>query len=310
MRDRVVRHALCDNILAPYLKPYLIHNNGASQKGKGISFTRRIFEKDLHNYYLKHGDNQGYIGLVDLSKFYDNIQHDKVKEMICPKIPKDTWWLLDEVLSSMEIDVSFMTDEEYAVCLDKKFDSLSYYEKEYDRPGEKMMKKSCNIGDQVSQDIGVFFPHKIDNYCKIVRGLKCYGRYMDDMYFIVESREEALSIINGIRKEASNLGLFMNDKKTHIVKMSDTFKFLQIKYYVTSSGKVVKRINPKAVTRQRRRLKAYKRILDKGEIPFEDIELSYKSWMGDYTKLMSKKQIQNMKQLYKELFGKETRWKR
>jgi hypothetical protein len=85
---------------------------------------------------------------------------------------------------------------------------------------------------------------------------------------------------------------------------------LQIKYYVTSTGKVVKRINPKAVTRQRRRLKAYKRILDNGEIPLEDIELSYKSWMGDYTKLMSKKQIANMKQLYKDLFGKETRWKK
>ena len=310
MRDRVVRHALCDNILAPYLKPYLIHNNGASQKGKGISFTRRIFEKDLHNYYLKHGNNRGYIGLVDLSKFYDNIQHDKVKEMICPKIPEDTWWLLDEVLSSMEIDVSYLTDSEYEVCLDEKFDSLAYYEKEYDRPGKKMMKKSCNIGDQVSQDIGVFFPHRIDNYCKIVRGLKHYGRYMDDMYFIVESKEEARSIIDGIRKEAANLGLFMNEKKTHIVKMSDTFKFLQIKYYVTSTGKVVKRINPKAVTRQRRRLKAYKRILDNGEIPLEDIELSYKSWMGDYTKLMSKKQIANMKQLYKDLFGKETRWKK
>jgi hypothetical protein len=133
---------------------------------------------------------------------------------------------------------------------------------------------------------------------------------MDDMYFIVESKEEALSIIDGIRKEAANLGLFMNEKKTHIVKTSDTFKFLQIKYYVTSTGKVVKRINPKAVTRQRRRLKAYKRILDNGEIPLEDIELSYKSWMGDYTKLMSKKQIANMKQLYKDLFGKETRWKK
>ena len=30
MRDRVVRHALCDNILAPALDPYLIYNNGAS----------------------------------------------------------------------------------------------------------------------------------------------------------------------------------------------------------------------------------------------------------------------------------------
>ena len=54
MRDRVVRHALCDNILAPCLKPYLIYNNGASQKGKGLSFTRKMFERDLHNYFLNN----------------------------------------------------------------------------------------------------------------------------------------------------------------------------------------------------------------------------------------------------------------
>ena len=35
MRDRVVRHALCDGELSEALRPYLIHNNGASQKGKG-----------------------------------------------------------------------------------------------------------------------------------------------------------------------------------------------------------------------------------------------------------------------------------
>lgn len=310
MRDRVVRHALCDYILAPYLKPYLIYNNGASQKGKGLSFTRKLFEKDLHNYYLKHGNNDGYIGLVDLSKFYDNIRHDYVKEMIYPRIPVENHWLIDEVLRSMEVDVSYMSDEEYATCITDKFDSLAYYEKNHEQSGKKYMKKSCNIGDQASQDIGVFFPYRIDNYVKIVRGIKYYGRYMDDMYFIVESKEKAESIIEGIKDQAEKIGLFVNERKTRIVKMSDTFKFLQIKYFVTDTGKVVKRINPEAVTRERRKLKAYKRILDRGEVPYEDIEQAYKSWMGAFTDIMSKKQIKNMKTLYKELFGKEPRWKK
>ena len=310
MRDRVVRHALCDAVLAGYLKPYLIYNNGASQKGKGLTFARKLFEKDLHNYYLKHRSNQGYIGLVDLSKFYDNIRHDYVKDMVYPKIPEENHWLMDEVLRSMEVDVSYMTDEEYAVCIEEKFDSLSHYEKNYKKSGKRYMPKSCNIGDQVSQDIGVFFPHRIDNYVKIVRGIKCYGRYMDDMYFIVETKEEAKDIIEGIKEQAEKIGLFINEKKTRIVKMSETFKFLQIKYYVTDTGKIVKRINPESVTRERRRLKAYKRILDKGEVDYDTIEQAYKSWMGAYTRIMSKQQVRNMKQLFKELFGKEPRWKK
>ena len=312
MRDRVVRHALCDNILGPYLKPYLIHNNGASQKGKGLSFARAQFEKDLHNAYLKWGGNDFYIGFVDLSKFYDNIQHDKIKELLYPKIPQENWWLMDEILSTMEVDVSYMSDEQYKNCLNEKFNSVEYYEAIPDKAktGEKWMKKSVNIGDQVSQDIGVFFPHRIDNYAKIVRGLKFYGRYMDDIYFICKTKEEAMDIISGITEATESLGLFVNEKKTHIVRASDTFKYLQIKYWVNDTGKVVKRINPASVTRERRKLKAYKRLLDKGEIPYEDIEQAYKSWMGAYARLMSKQQVRNMKSLYRDLFGKETRWKR
>lgn len=312
MRDRVVRHALCDNVLGPKLAPYLIYNNGASQKGKGLSFAREMFERDLHNYYLSYGSNNGYIGFIDFSKFYDNIQHEKVKEQIYNRIPEENWWLMDEILRSMEVDVSYMSDEEYSNCIEQKFNSVDYYENhpEDSRTGDRWMAKSVNIGDQVSQDIGVYFPHRIDNYAKIVRGLKFYGRYMDDIYFIVKTKEQAKSIIAGIYEQARQLGIFVNEKKTRIVKTSSRYKYLQIKYSLSSTGRVIKRINPKSVTRERRKLKAYKRLLLKGEIPYEDIEQAYKSWMGAYAKLMSKKQRNGMKQLYFDLFGEEPKWKK
>lgn len=311
MRDRVVRHALCDNVLAPCLKPYLIHNNGASQKDKGLSFARKLFERDLHNYYLEYGTNEGYVAFMDFSKFYDNIRHDRIKEMIYPLIPEDTHWLLDEILSGMEIDVSYMSDEEYERCMDEKFNSVEYYEtipKEL-RTGEKFMRKSVNIGDQVSQDIGVFYPHRIDNYVKIVRGFRRYGRYMDDMYMIHPDRDYIKETIRGIEAEASELGLFINRKKTRICRLSDKYTYLQIKYFLTDTGKVAKRINPKSLTRERRKLKAYRNLLSKGEIEYADIEQAAKSWIGNFAYLMSKKQKKNMKKLYRELFGKELRWK-
>jgi len=312
MRDRVVRHALCDNILAPCLKPYLIYNNGASQKGKGLSFTRKMFEHDLHNYYLKYRTNEGYVAFVDFSKFYDNIPHDKIKEMIYPRIPEENHWLMDEILLNMEIDVSYMSDEEYDRCMSEKFNSVKYYETvpKFMRTSEKHMKKSVNIGDQVSQDIGVFYPHRIDNYVKIVRGFKWYGRYMDDMYLIHPDREYIKETIRGIEKEASELGIFLNYKKTRICRLSDKYTFLQVKYFMTDTGKVVKRINPTSLRRERHKIKGYKNILDKGEIEYADIEQAVKSWMGAFSCLMSKKQIKNMKRLYAELFGKELKWKR
>ena len=312
MRDRVIRHALCDNELTDKLNPYLIHNNGASQKGKGMTFARNQFEKDLHNYWLEHRSNAGYIGFVDISKFYDNMQHDKIIELVCPKLDEDASWLLEEILKTFEIDVSYMDEEEYAGCMAEKFDSIKYHTEIPDevKTGEKMMRKSVDIGDQVSQNIGIFYPTKLDNYAKIVRACRYYGRYMDDIYIIGESRKEVRSVIEGITEQAEKLGMFINEKKTHIEKLSGNYKYLQIRYTLTDTGRVIRRINPKNVTRERRKLKAYKRLLDKDMMPAEDIEEAFKSWLGASFKYMSNQQIMNMITLYNNLFRRELTWKK
>lgn len=220
--------------------------------------------------------------------------------------------MLGEILATFEIDVSYMSDEEFLSCMEMKFDSVKYHAEipNEAKTGEKFMKKSVDIGDQVSQNIGVFFPTRLDNYAKIVRGCKRYGRYMDDIYVIGETKEYVESVIEGIKLEAEKLGMFINDKKTKITKLSGVYKYLQVKYSLTNTGKVIKRINPKNVTRERRKLKAYKRLLDKGVMSYGDIEQAARSWMGSFAKIMSKQQIKNMKTLYKELFGKELSWKK
>lgn len=312
MRDRVIRHALCDAVLDKALQPYLIYNNTASQKGKGISFARQMFERDLHNYWLKHRTNDGYVGFMDLSKFYDNIQHEKVKEMVMPKVDEFSGWLFGQIIDTFQVDVSYMDDEEYANCINQKFNSVEYHKNvpEYLRTKQKFMSKSVDIGDQVSQDIGIFYPASIDNYAKIIKRAKMYGRYMDDIYIIGETKEYVKSVIQGMTKQADALGLFVNEKKTRIVKLSSTFVYLQRKYTLADTGKVIKRINSKSVTRERKKLKAYKRLQENNRIEYAAIEQSYKSWMGSNAKIMSKKQVKKMKQLYKELFGKEPRWKK
>ena len=75
MIDKTVNHVISDELLMPSIRKYLIYDNGASQKGKGVSFTRRRFEYDLHNYFNETGSNEGYILLGDFSGFYSNIRH-------------------------------------------------------------------------------------------------------------------------------------------------------------------------------------------------------------------------------------------
>lgn len=102
-------------------------------------------------------------------------------------------WLLTLIFDGFKIDVSYMTDEEYADCMEDTFNKLEYRKipKEL-LTGEKWMEKSVNIGDQLSQVIGIYYPYHIDNYVKYVRSQKFYGRYMDDWYIINPERVTAM----------------------------------------------------------------------------------------------------------------------
>lgn len=170
---------------------------------------------------------------------------------------------------------------------------------------EKWMAKSVNIGDQLSQVIGIYYPHRIDTYVKYVRQQKFYGRYMDDWYIMNPSKEELEDLLSCIIEIAKEYGIHINRKKTHIVKISSTYKFLQIKYTLTKDGKVIKRINPKRVTTMRRKLKKLSLKVINGEIEYESIENMFRGWMGAHYKLLSKQQRKNLIQLYEELFNKK-----
>ena len=169
--------------------------------------------------------------------------------------------------------------------------------------------KGVDIGSQPSQNIGISYPSQIDNYIKIVRGCKYYGRYTDDSYIIHQDKEFLKQLLKEIKIISSKLGLIVNDRKTRIVKLSQQFKVLQINYSLTPTGRIIKKISTKTVTRERRKLKAYKRLLDKGKMKSNDIENSFKSWMAGNYKKMSMQQISNMSQLYYDLFKEVPKWK-
>lgn len=307
IRDRIVRHVLCDEILLPEVKKHIIYDNCASIKGRGISQQRKRFEIHLHKYYEQYG-NDGWIMFGDFSKFYDNIIHEIAKKELLKLFDDDEFidWLLTLIFESFRIDVSYMTDEEYATCMTDIFNKLEYRKIPKEQlTGEKWMEKSVNIGDQLSQIIGIYYPHRIDTYVKYVRSQKFYGRYMDDWYIMNPNKEELNDLLENIYKIATEYGIHINKKKTRIVKISGTYKFLQIKYTLTDSGKVIKRINPNRVTVMRRKLKKLAAKVTNEEVVYENVENMFRGWMGAHYKLLSKEQRKNLIQLYEDLFVKD-----
>lgn len=310
IRDRIVKHVLNDVFLLPHITPYLIYDNGASLKGKGVSFTRNRIIAHLQKYYRQYQSNEGYFMSMDFSGYYDNIDHFKAMQFIKKYEPdvfvqKLCWQAFD----SYKIDVSYMNNEEYNNCRTTKFSMVEYRKNHvlFDDNviNKKYLNKSLSVGDQTSQITAIAFPTPIDNMIKIVNKCHYYARYMDDFYIISNNMEEIRKIQKDVCEKAQDMKLFINDKKTQIIKLKNTFTFMQLKYYLKDNGYVVVRINSKTVSRMRRKLKKLKKLYDKKEVSKEQIASLFRSWIQNFRKYMSKIQIKNLINLYQNLYGND-----
>ncbi len=300
--DRVVQRSVCDNLLLPKLRPLLMYDNGASMKGKGVDFTRRRLVAHLEKYYRRYGTNKGYILLIDFSKYFDNILHEALLRDIKPYFDESSFKLIETLIESFKIDVSFMSDDEYAECLNTVFNSLEYESIDKNLlTGEKFMCKSMGIGSQISQIAGVYYPHRIDNYCKIIKRIKFYARYADDSYAMSDSKEFLINLLDEIEEIGKPYGIYINKKKTCILPLSN-FHFLKMNYSLLPNGKVKVRSTNETFRRERRKLKKHYKKLLEGTMPFKDILEGYKSWRGNVEKFGNHYRIQKIDNYFKELF--------
>ena len=272
IRDRIVQRALCDYVLEPVLYPLLIYDNGASVKNKGIDFAKRRLVTHLQKYYRKHG-NEGYILLIDFYKFFDSIPHDKVLKSVKP-------YFNDEKIMSLLTHLvnSFAIDNNY---------------------------RSLGIGSQISQILGIYYPTRIDNYCKIVKQCKFYGRYMDDIYIIHSDKKFLHSLLRDIVEIAEDMGLEINMKKTQIRKINKGFTYLKTFIFITDTGKIIRKPCRQNLVRERRKIKKLKKKMDIGKVTFEDILNSYKSWRGNIKKYNCYKVLLSTDKLFYTLFNDE-----
>lgn len=268
IRDKILQRAICDNILEPIIYPKMIHNNGASIKGKGVEFSRKQLTKHLQKYYREYG-NQGYVLVGDFRKFFESIPHDKLIKALSK-------YVLDEdVMNLLKLIINSYTDTGIGL----------------------------GIGSQVSQILGAFYPTPIDRYCTVVEGNKYYARHMDDFCIIHNDEEYLKQLLPKIRKISDELGLTLNEKKTQICKLSKGFVFLKQFIYMTDTGKIVRRPAKTNVVRERRKLKSFYKKMQRGEITRECIVEHYKSWRGTTKKYAKSYTIKNMDELFTSLFG-------
>lgn len=267
IRERVVQRCLCDYCLLPILEKTFIYDNGASLKGKGISFTVDRVVAHLQQHFRQHG-TEGYVLLFDFSDFFGSINHNMIMEQLR----------------------KYITDE-------RLLHLIYLFIKMY--KGEK----GLGLGSQISQTLALLAVSPIDHLIKDKHRVKHYVRYMDDGWILHHDKEFLQMLLVEIEKKAKELGLTLNMDKTHIVKLEAGFTFIKKKFSINENGEICIRISRSSVTRMRRKLKALKDLHDRGLIELVDIENMYKSWRGTVLKYDSYKTVKRMDELYLSLFG-------
>ena len=80
--DKVVQHAIVDNLLYDRITRSFILDNYASQKNKGLHFGLDRLKGFFTDYWNKHHTAEGWVLKCDVRHFFASINHDKLKEKL------------------------------------------------------------------------------------------------------------------------------------------------------------------------------------------------------------------------------------
>ena len=278
--DKLVNHLVSEYFLVRVFDKSLIDLNVATRINKGthygikklVTFLRKNINKDL--YILK----------FDISKYFFNLDHSIIKNIIRKKIKdKDALGILDNIIDS--------TDQYY---VNKKIEELKKREiKKILNSNMKDKDKLVNdiknlpnckkgvslpIGNMSSQAFAILYLNELDHYIKRILKPLFYERYMDDGILIAEDKEFLVYCLNEITRIVNKYKLELNSK-TKIYKLDNGFKFLGFKY-VKKNKKLIIKVKNQTKKKFKRKLKKLYKLYSNNKISYKEVLQVKASYLG------------------------------
>lgn len=158
--DRILHHAVM-NVLEPIFITTFTADTYSCIKGKGIHAAANAIKKAL-----KVTEATTYCLKLDVKKFYPNIDHEILKQLLRHKFKDaDLLWLLDGIIISA--------------------------------PG-------LPIGNYLSQYFANFYLSQFDHWIKETMQIKYYFRYADDLVILSGSKEYLHQLLANIKQYLSD----------------------------------------------------------------------------------------------------------
>ncbi len=241
--DKVVLHAVTDNVLYDVITSSFIRDNYASQKEKGTLDGLVRLKQQMAEYYRRTGSADGWVLKCDVRKFFASIDHDILKAKLRARFLR------------RGIDMQF-------------YDLLCIYIDKTD---------GLPLGYQTSQLLALLFLDEFDHFIQEELGYRYYGRYMDDFRVIAQTKEELQWLLKKVERWMGDLRLELNEK-TGIFPLRNGIDFLGFHTYLTETGAVVQKLRRDKVQDIRARVKYWKAAYPAGEVTKEAIIDGFRGW--------------------------------
>lgn len=239
-KDKVVQHCLCDEILHPILKKEFIRTNFAGQVDKGTLFGMDCLKEHMLGFYEIHGID-GWILKCDISKFFYQIDHEIIKDIVDYYFPDEyTTWLNHLFVDSTE-------------------------------------GLGLPLGNQVAQVYALLMLDGLDHFVMGEMGIDFYGRYMDDFYLIHHDKEYLKWCLKCITKMVSSLGLSLNGK-TQIVPFKCGIGFTGFHHYITKDGKYIRKLKGENKRKIQKKARTWAKAVKAGKITEKKFYERYNAW--------------------------------
>ena len=240
-KDKVVQHSLCDNVIIPRLQQVFIYDNCAGQKGKGTLFGLNRLSEQMQQFYSRYGFG-GYILKCDITKFFYDISHAQLKDIVHYHFgyDQDICWLCDLFIDSTE-------------------------------------GKGIPLGNQINQGFALLYLDGMDKLIKHELGVEYYGRYMDDFYLIHPNKDYLKYCLEVITAYLETLDLTLNGK-TQIFPFKNGVSYLGFHTYITGAGKPIRKLKNQNKRNAQRKFLRMAKLVAAGKLPMEKFQTSYGAW--------------------------------
>lgn len=241
--DKVVLHAVTDNVLYDAVTKGFVRDNCASQNGKGTQYALMRLKLHLAQFYRRYQTADGWVLKCDIHHFFASINHEILKGKLRALFERRG------------------VDPEVYELLCIYIDST----------------EGLPLGYQTSQLFALLMLDGMDHFIQEERGFRLFGRGMDDFYVIARTKSELQELLAEIRKFVGALELELNGK-TNIFPLRNGLDFLGFHSYLTDTGAVIQKLRRANVQRMRKKIKRWRKEYPAGKIEKAKILEAFQGW--------------------------------